>query len=162
MTLADGECRAKGDKGTGAVKLHRAVEVVKEGDSLHIKRLGDSREQREMAGTMRALLANLVKGVSEGFVRELEIHGVGYRARVEGKTVKMTLGFSHPVEYPIPQGITIKAPNQTTLIIEGSDRQQVGQIAAEIRRLRPPEPYGGKGVRYMGEHILRKELKKKK
>ncbi len=114
-----------------------------------------------MWGTTRALVQNMVTGVSEGFTRELEITGVGYRAQVQGKNLKLQLGFSHDVNYPIPEGMTVKCPKPTQVSISGADKQQVGQFAAEIRSLRPPEPYKGKGVKYADEQILRKEGKKK-
>jgi large subunit ribosomal protein L6 len=114
-----------------------------------------------MAGTTRALLQNMVTGVTQGFERKLELVGVGYRAQAQGKKVNLTLGFSHPVEYPVPEGITIETPSQTEILIKGIDRQRVGQVAAEIREFRPPEPYKGKGVRYANERIVLKEAKKK-
>jgi large subunit ribosomal protein L6 len=114
-----------------------------------------------MGGTTRALLANMVTGVTTGFTRKLELVGVGYRAAVQGQKLNLTLGFSHPVEYPVPKGITIKTPSQNEIVIEGMDRQQVGQVAAELRGFRPPEPYKGKGVRYSDEQIVLKEAKKK-
>jgi len=114
-----------------------------------------------MWGTTRANINDMVKGVSEGFICKMEIVGVGYKAQVSGKTLKLALGFSHDVDYPIPEGITIKAPSPTALEISGFDKQKVGQVASEIRGYRPPEPYKGKGIKYEGEHILRKEGKKK-
>ena len=114
-----------------------------------------------MAGTMRSLLNNIVVGVSQGFEKKLELVGVGYRAQAKGKTLNLSLGFSHPVDYTVPEGITIETPSQTEVVIKGSDKQQVGQVAAEIRAYRPPEPYKGKGVKYADERIVRKEAKKK-
>ena len=114
-----------------------------------------------MSGTTRALLSNLVTGVTTGFEKKLTIIGVGYRAQVQGKNLNLSLGFSHPVVYPIPDGIDIEAPSQTELVVKGADKQQVGQVAAEIRRYRPPEPYKGKGVRYSDEYVVRKQAKKK-
>ena len=114
-----------------------------------------------MTGTMRSLVSNMVVGVSEGFEKKLELVGVGYRAQAQGKTLNLTLGFSHPVAYTVPEGITIETPSQTEISVKGADKQQVGQVAAEIRRFRPPEPYKGKGVRYAGEKVRRKEGKKK-
>ena len=114
-----------------------------------------------MSGTTRALLNNLVNGVTSGFEKKLTIIGVGYRAQVQGKTLNLNLGFSHPVNYPIPEGITIEATSQTEIIVKGADKQKVGQVAAEIRRFRPPEPYKGKGVRYSDEYVVRKVAKKK-
>ena len=114
-----------------------------------------------MAGTMRSLLNNLIEGVSKGFERKLELVGVGYRAQSKGKTLSLSLGFSHPVDYAVPEGITIETPSQTEILVKGSDKQKVGQVAAEIRAYRPPEPYKGKGVKYADERIIRKEAKKK-
>jgi large subunit ribosomal protein L6 len=114
-----------------------------------------------MAGTMRALLGNMVHGVSEGFEKKLELVGVGYRAQGKGKVLNLSLGFSHPIDYPVPEGITISTPSQTEVVVSGTDKQRVGQVAAEIRAFRPPEPYKGKGVRYADERIIRKEAKKK-
>jgi large subunit ribosomal protein L6 len=114
-----------------------------------------------MAGTMRALLNNMVVGASEGFQKKLQLVGVGYRAQAKGNTLGLSLGFSHPVDYPVPEGITIETPSQTEIVVSGSDKQKVGQVAAEIRSFRPPEPYKGKGVRYADERIIRKEAKKK-
>lgn len=114
-----------------------------------------------MSGTFRSLVANMVTGVSEGFQKKLELQGVGYRAKAEGKSVNLTLGFSHPIDYALPEGVTAETPTQTEIIISGADKQQVGQVAAEIRDFRPPEPYKGKGVRYADERVFRKEAKKK-
>jgi large subunit ribosomal protein L6 len=114
-----------------------------------------------MAGTMRALIGNMVTGVSEGFQRKLQLVGVGYRAQAKGNVLNLSLGFSHPIDYPVPEGISIETPSQTEIVISGSDKQRVGQVAAEIRGYRPPEPYKGKGVRYADERIIRKEAKKK-
>ena len=161
VKLDAASCTAKGSKGSGQMALHPSVSVSYEGGELRVSQAENTRRAHAMSGTTRALLANLITGVSQGFVRELEIHGVGYRAKAQGKSLGLSLGFSHPVDYPVPEGISISTPNQTTVVIEGSDRQQVGQVAAEIRALRPPEPYGGKGVRYKDEQILRKEVKKK-
>ena len=114
-----------------------------------------------MSGTMRALLANMATGVSEGFEKKLELVGVGYRAQAQGNTLNLTLGFSHPVAYNVPEGISVETPSQTEILIKGADKQRVGQVAAEIRSYRPPEPYKGKGVRYAGERVVMKEAKKK-
>ena len=114
-----------------------------------------------MAGTTRALLSNMVVGVTKGFEKKLQLNGVGYRAKATGKVLNLTLGFSHPVDYELPEGVTIETPSQTEVVVKGADKQQVGQVAAEIRAYRPPEPYKGKGVRYADEHVRRKEAKKK-
>ena len=121
----------------------------------------ESKEAKALSGTMRALLYNMVVGVSEGFQKKLELQGVGYRAQASGKKLTLQLGFSHPVEYEVPEGINLEAPSQTEIVISGKDKQQVGQVCAEIRSFRPPEPYKGKGVRYSGERVRRKEAKKK-
>ena len=139
----------KGAKGVLNLKLNERVAVEQTDGSW------------AMAGTMRALLNNMVSGVSEGFSRKLELVGVGYRAQAKGKVLSLSLGFSHPVDYPVPEGIEITTPSQTEIIVSGCDKQKVGQTAAEIRAYRPPEPYKGKGVRYSDEHVVRKEAKKK-
>lgn len=151
----------KGTKGTQTLTLVAGVEVVQEGDALKVKQTNESREANMAAGSARAHLANYVKGVSAGFERKLELVGVGYRAAAQGKNLNLTLGFSHPVVYAAPEGITIETPSQTEILIKGVSRQQVGQVAADIRAYRPPEPYKGKGVRFAGEKIELKEAKKK-
>jgi large subunit ribosomal protein L6 len=137
------------------------VEVTREENSLWVRPLGKAIQSRKMWGTTRSLLSNMVIGVSEGFSRNLVIVGVGYRAAVQGKDLVLQLGFSHEARYSIPQGISIECPEQTRVSIKGVDKRQVGQVASEIRSLRPPEPYKGKGVKYSDEYILRKEGKKK-
>lgn len=151
----------KGPKGTMQRDLPDAVTVVREGNDLKFEFRDDDVTIKTLAGTARALVNNMVKGVSAGFERKLELVGVGYRAQVQGKTLNLTLGFSHPVNFPVPSGITIETPSQTEIVIKGVDKQLVGQVAAEIRSFRPPEPYKGKGVRYANEVIVRKEAKKK-
>jgi large subunit ribosomal protein L6 len=150
----------KGSKGTLTQQIPPLVLVSKEDKTLVVKAKDDSKSANMMAGTARALLANMVSGVSKGFERKLEIVGVGYRAQVQGKTLNLTLGFSHPVNFAIPDGITIEAPSVTEILIKGMDKQKVGQVAAKIRSYRPPEPYKGKGVKYANEVIARKEAKK--
>jgi large subunit ribosomal protein L6 len=150
----------KGAKGTLSVPLKRGVSVEQVDSKLEIK-YTDPGLARTQAGSTRAHLANVVTGVTKGYERKLELVGVGFRAQVAGKTLNLTLGFSHPINFPIPEGITIESPSQTEIIIKGIDRQKVGQVAAEIREFRPPEPYKGKGVRYAGEKITLKEGKKK-
>ena len=154
-----GAITVKGPKGTLKLDAPAGVDVaIANGEvQLSAKNPNDTK----MAGTARALLNNMVKGVSEGYSKKLELVGVGFRAQVQGKALNLTLGFSHPVNFPIPEGISIETPSQTEIIIKGVDRQKVGQVAAEIRDLRPPEPYKGKGVRYAGEQISLKEGKKK-
>ncbi|RME33850.1 MAG: 50S ribosomal protein L6 [Gammaproteobacteria bacterium] len=150
----------KGPKGTISHDVHPLVEVVQEEGLLRVAPRNDSKRADALGGTTRALLNNMVRGVSEGWSRKLEINGVGYRAQVQGKVLNLTLGFSHPVEYPIPEGITIECPSQTEVVVSGIDKQKVGQVAANIRSFRPPEPYKGKGVKYADERIVRKEAKK--
>jgi large subunit ribosomal protein L6 len=141
------------------LKLHRTVSVTLDDGVLTVTQANDS--AWAMAGTMRALLGNMVHGVSEGFEKKLQLVGVGYRAQGKGKVLSLSLGYSHPIDYPVPDGVTIDTPTQTEVVISGSDKQRVGQVAAEIRAFRPPEPYKGKGVRYVDERIIRKEAKKK-
>jgi large subunit ribosomal protein L6 len=143
------------------MQLNPEVEVQQEDSQFKVTARSGSRFANAMAGTTRALISNMVTGVSTGFQRKLELVGVGYRAQAQGAKLNLTLGFSHPVEYQVPQGVTIKTPSQTEIIVEGSDRQKVGQVAAELRGFRPPEPYKGKGVRYSDETIVLKEAKKK-
>ncbi|MGH8193938.1 MAG: 50S ribosomal protein L6 [Woeseiaceae bacterium] len=151
----------KGKKGALSLKLNSEVEVIHEDNALTVKRRSHSRFATAVSGTTRALLANMVRGVSEGFEKKLELVGVGYRAQSQGKKLNLTLGYSHPVVFSVPDGVTIETPSQTEVVIRGADKQQVGQVAAEIRRLRPPEPYKGKGVRYTDERVVIKEAKKK-
>jgi large subunit ribosomal protein L6 len=153
--------KAKGKRGELQLVVHDDVSVAKEGEGLVFKPRNDSRRARMQWGTARNLASNVVRGVSDGFTINLEINGVGYRASADAKMLKMQLGFSHDVEIPIPAGIQIKAVKPTEIEISGSDRQRVGQVAAEIRSLRPPEPYKGKGIKYSTETIRRKEGKKK-
>ena len=152
---------AKGKLGELSAQFTDHVEVTQENNLVYVKPRNDSREARKMWGTSKSIISNLVVGVSEGFTRNLEINGVGYRAQVQGKTLILQLGFSHDVNYPIPEGIEIKCPDQTQIEIFGANKQRVGQVAAEIRAYRPPEPYKGKGIKYDDEYILRKEGKKK-
>ena len=151
----------KGGKGELKLGVHQAVAVQeKEGTITFAARNGD-RNSRALAGTMRAVVQNMVTGVSDGFERRLELQGVGYRAQAQGKKLTLQLGFSHPVVYSLPEGIEAQTPSQTEVVISGIDKQLVGQVCAEIRDFRPPEPYKGKGVRYQGEYVRRKEAKKK-
>jgi len=153
--------KAKGKRGELQFTVHDDVSVAREGEALVFKPRTESRRARMQWGTARNLASNLVRGVSDGFTINLEINGVGYRAQADAKTLKLQLGFSHDVEIPIPTGIQIKAVKPTEVEISGADRQRVGQIASEIRSLRPPEPYKGKGIKYSTETIRRKEGKKK-
>jgi len=153
--------RVKGPKGELEVVLHADVAPALETKAIKIDPRGDTKRTRAMWGLSRSLVQNLVSGVTKGFERRLEINGVGYRAAVQGKNLQLALGYSHEVLYPIPEGIAVATPRPTEIVISGIDRQKVGQVAAEIRAFRPPEPYKGKGVRYAGEYIFRKEGKKK-
>jgi large subunit ribosomal protein L6 len=161
VTINEDSIVAKGPNGQLTMHKHPLISVSQEDGQLSIAANDDTSAARAMSGTTRALLANLVTGVSSGFEKKLTIIGVGYRAQVQGRNLNLSLGFSHPVEYPIPDGIEIEAPSQTELVVKGADKQQVGQVAAEIRRYRPPEPYKGKGVRYSDEYVVRKQAKKK-
>jgi len=152
---------AKGKLGELSAQLTDDVEITQEDNLIWVKPRGETRMARKMWGTSRSVISNLVAGVSEGFAKKLEINGVGYRAQVQGKALNLQLGFSHDVNFPIPEGIEIKCPDQTHIEISGADKQKVGQVAAEIRAYRPPEPYKGKGIKYEDEYILRKEGKKK-
>ncbi len=152
----------KGGKGTLEMDIHQDVVVSVEDGVVSVKPADEnSKAGWAMAGTMRALVNNMVVGASEGFQKKLQLVGVGYRAQSKGKVLNLSLGFSHPVKYEVPEGITIETPSQTEVVVSGSDKQKVGQVAAEICRFRPPEPYKGKGVRYADERIIRKEAKKK-
>ena len=151
----------KASKGAYTLALNPHIAVKNENGVLTVERKDDSHEANAASGTTRALLANAVKGVTEGFSKKLELVGVGYRAQAQGKVLNLTLGFSHPVAYKVPDGITVETPTQTEVIVKGLDRQKVGQVAADIRGFRPPEPYKGKGVRYSDERVVLKEAKKK-
>ena len=151
----------KGSKGSLSMELNSEVELVQEENQIMVKARSRSRFATAISGTTRALLANMAHGVTDGFEKKLELVGVGYRANFQGNKLNLTLGFSHPVVFDVPEGITIETPSQTEVVIRGTDKQKVGQVAAEIRRFRPPEPYKGKGVRYSDERVRMKEAKKK-
>ena len=151
----------KGAKGSLGLEINPEVQVVQEESTLQVSPRSNSRFAIAIAGTMRALINNMITGVTAGFERKLQLVGVGYRAQAQGQQVNLTLGFSHPVAYQVPDGVTVETPSQTEILIKGIDRQRVGQVAAELRRFRPPEPYKGKGVRYSDERIVLKEAKKK-
>jgi len=153
--------KVKGPKGALEVVLHDDVAVKLEGGRIAVDPRSETQRARAQWGTSRTLIANLIAGVSKGFEERLEISGVGYRAAVQGRNLQLALGYSHDVIYPIPEGIIIATPRPVEIVISGTDRQKVGQVAAEIRKFRPPEPYKGKGIKYAGEHIFRKEGKKK-
>jgi large subunit ribosomal protein L6 len=155
------EVKVKGPKGELKHVLADTMVAKLDKDGIEIAMREDSKEARAMWGMSRTLVANLVAGVTEGFTKKLEITGVGYRAAVQGSNLQLQLGYSHDIAYPIPEGIQVACPKPTEIVVTGIDKQQVGQVAAEIRRFRPPEPYKGKGIKYAGEYILRKEGKKK-
>ena len=160
VSIDAGNVKVKGKKGELTYQHHQAVQVAQEGAQLLVSTQEKSKAARSAAGTTRAILQNMVTGVSAGFEKKLEVNGVGYRAQVQGRTLNLTLGFSHPVSLPIPEGITIDTPSQTEIVVRGMDRRLVGQLAANIRAYREPEPYKGKGVKYTNEVIIRKEAKK--
>jgi large subunit ribosomal protein L6 len=151
----------KGGNGELSLKLNPEVELKQEENVLTLHPRSGSRFSTAIAGTMRSILSNMARGVSEGFEKKLELKGVGYRAQAQGKSLNLSLGFSHPVVYEAPEGVSIETPSQTEIIVKGADKQKVGQAAAEIRGFRPPEPYKGKGVRYADERVQLKEAKKK-
>jgi large subunit ribosomal protein L6 len=154
--LADGTLSVKGPKGTLEMKVHNDMQIAIEEGVLSVTRPSDEPNHRALHGLTRSLAANMVEGVTNGFERKLEIVGVGYRAEKKGSGIILHLGYSHTINYPAPEGIEIDVPVQTEVVVKGADKQKVGQVAAEIRGFRPPEPYKGKGVRYAGEHIRRK------
>ncbi len=151
----------KGGKGSMEFHVHDDVEVVQEDGTLRVAARSDEQQARALSGTTRAVLSNIVTGVSKGWERRLVIQGVGYRAQAQGRKLNLQLGFSHPVEYQVPEGIEVQTPAPTEVVVSGADKQLVGQVASEIRAFRPPEPYKGKGVRYADERVRRKEAKKK-
>lgn len=161
VTLADSEISVKGSKGTLAMAINPKVEIVKEENLLKFAARSGDTFSRAMSGTTRSLVNNMVIGVSQGFETKLDLVGVGYRAQVQGKKLNLTLGFSHPVIYELPEGVTAETPSQTEVLLKSSDKQKLGQAVAEVRAFRPPEPYKGKGVQISGEYIRRKEAKKK-
>lgn len=161
VTLAAGQISVKGPLGTLSQPLLTGVEVKREGDQLMFKPTDGSIQSNAMSGTLRALVANMVHGVTKGFERKLTLVGVGYRAQAQGDKLNLSLGFSHPVVHQMPKGIKVETPQQTEIVIKGIDKQVVGQVAADVRGYRPPEPYKGKGVRYADERVVLKETKKK-
>jgi large subunit ribosomal protein L6 len=160
-TVEGSSVTVKGARGTLRLPLRKGLSLVQEGQVMRVEVAEPNRESLMHAGTLRSHLANVVQGVSRGYEKKLELVGVGYRAVAQGKSLNLTLGFSHPVVYEVPEGITVETPSQTEVLVKGADKQQVGQVAAEIRAYRSPEPYKGKGVRYSGERIELKETKKK-
>ncbi len=161
VTVSAGEIAVKGPLGTLTRSVSPVVEIEKQDKTLRFRPAGNSRHATAMTGTTRALVANMVTGVTKGFERRLTLVGVGYRAQAQGDKLNLTLGFSHPVAHPMPRGVKVETPSQTEIVLKGMDRQLVGQVAAEVRAYRKPEPYKGKGVRYTGEQISLKETKKK-
>lgn len=161
ITQGTGQISVKGPLGNLAQIVSPLVNIKREGDKLLLETANDSIEANAMSGTLRALIANMVHGVSKGFERKLTLVGVGYRAQAQGDKLNLSLGFSHPVVHQMPKGVKVETPTQTEIVIKGIDKQQVGQVAAEVRGYRPPEPYKGKGVRYADEKVVRKETKKK-
>jgi large subunit ribosomal protein L6 len=160
-TIAAELLSIKGPLGTLTQRLRNDVKVEKDGDNIVFKALNDSDEANAMSGTLRSLVNNMVRGVTKGFERRLTLVGVGYRAQAQGEKLNLSLGFSHPVVHPMPKGVKVETPTQTEIVIKGLNKQLVGQVAAEVRAYRSPEPYKGKGVRYTGEQVVLKETKKK-
>jgi len=159
-SISGNNIHIKGQKGEFSYAVHSHVTVLREEDVLKVSVVNKSKFAKALSGTTRALLQNMVTGVSDGFQKKLDIIGVGYRAQAQGNKLNLTLGFSHPVEFEVPEGITVETPTQTEILVKGIDKQKVGQVAANIRAYRPPEPYKGKGVKYSDERIVRKEAKK--
>ena len=159
--MKDGILSVKGPKGTLTLTMRDEISYTLNDDGILVKPANDTKSARAFWGMQRTLVSNLIEGVTSGFTKTLEITGVGYRANVQGKNLKLQLGYSHDVDIAVPEGIEIKTPDNTTIEISGNDKQKVGQIAAEIRQWRKPEPYKGKGIKYRGEYIFRKEGKKK-
>ena len=161
VEISGQEVRVKGAKGNMSWSCHPKVKVGQENGELTFVPVDESKGSWALAGTTRALVNNMVVGCGTGFERKLSLVGVGYRAQAKGKVLNLALGFSHPIDYPVPEGVEIATPSPTEIVVSGADKQKVGQVASEIRGFRPPEPYKGKGVRYADEHVLRKEAKKK-
>ncbi|MCZ6880281.1 MAG: 50S ribosomal protein L6 [Gammaproteobacteria bacterium] len=161
VKLSGSQVSIKGSMGNLTLDLHADIQVEQEDGTLRVKVRREEQSVIAIAGTTRSLLANMIEGVTAGFERKLELRGVGYRAAIQGNMLKLTLGFSHPVNYQVPEGVTVETPSQTEVVVKGVDKQKVGQVAAEIRAYRPPEPYKGKGVRYFDERVRIKEAKKK-
>ena len=159
INISGSQLKVKGPKGNLELVLHPGVSLAENDGEYLVKPDGD--KNLAMAGTFRTLVGNMVTGVSEGFQKKLKLVGVGYRAQLQGNKLNLALGFSHPVEYQVPEGVSVETPSQTEVVVKGIDKQKVGQIASEIRAFRPPEPYKGKGVRYADEYVVRKEAKKK-
>ena len=161
VQIADGAITVKGPLGSLSLRVNPLVSIVREGAELLVKPMSEARDAGAMSGTFRALVANMVQGVTRGFEKKLQLVGTGYRAQAQGASLNLSLGFSHPVVYKLPDGIKAETPTQNDILIKGADRQKVGQVAAEIRAYKSPEPYKGKGVRYADEKVVLKEVKKK-
>ena len=161
VTLQRNEIAVKGGNGNLLLKVHDAVEIKQNDNLLTFATRSNAKAAVAMTGTTRSLVNNMVLGVTQGFEKKLQLQGVGYRAAAKGKTLNLVLGFSHPIDYELPEGVTAETPSQTEIVLKCADKQRLGQAAAEIRAFRPPEPYKGKGVRYVDEHVRRKEAKKK-
>jgi large subunit ribosomal protein L6 len=159
--LSGSKISVKGSKGNLNLTIHDNVEISQSGEVLNVKPRNESKQANALAGTFRALVNNMVVGVTKGFEKKLELQGVGYRAKAQGKSLNLTVGYSHTIDYKLPDGVSAETPSQTEIVLKGVDKQQVGQVAAEIRDFRPPEPYKGKGIRYVNEQVYRKEAKKK-
>ena len=160
-TIDNGTLSVKGPKGTLSMGLSELIDYKIEGEEIQVNPANDTKQARSYWGMQRTLVSNLVEGVTDGFSKTLEISGVGYRAKAQGKKLNLQLGFSHDVNIDVPEGIEVATPDATTVVVSGIDKQAVGQLAAEIRRWRKPEPYKGKGIKYQGEYVFRKEGKKK-
>lgn len=160
-TVTDGLISVKGSKGNLQLALHNAVQITRDGDSLRVSAANETRQANALSGTFRALINNMVTGVSQGFQKKLQLQGVGYRAKAQGQTLNISVGYSHPIDFVVPKGVTADTPTPTEIVLSGADKQLVGEVAAKIREFRPPEPYKGKGIRYLDESVYRKEAKKK-
>ena len=156
VKLEDGVCLVQGPKGKLELAIPAGIKLEVGESDLLVKRENDSKELKSLHGTIRVLISNMVKGLTEGFKKELEVIGVGYKTQVKGKAIVLNVGFSHPVEIPIPDGLNVSTPSPTRIVVEGIDKQKVGEFAAKIRRIYPPEPYKGKGIRYLGEEVRKK------
>lgn len=159
--LSGAEFSVKGSKGNLSITVHESIQVAEEDGVLKVSARKQDRKSVALAGTTRALINNMVTGVSEGFQKKLELQGVGYRAKAQGKSLNLTLGLSHPVDFAVPEGVTAETPSNTEIVLTSADKQLLGAVAAKIREFRPPEPYKGKGIRYSDERVFRKEAKKK-
>ena len=160
-TFDELQISVRGSKGNLELALHSAVQISREGDTLRVSAKNNTRQADALSGTFRALINNMVTGVSQGFQKKLQLQGVGYRAKAQGDVLNISVGFSHPVDFVVPKGVTAETPTPTEIVLSGADKQLVGEVAAKIREFRPPEPYKGKGIRYLDENVYRKEAKKK-